>query len=423
MYSTYVDEDERAAGGSTILVRNNVLHSCVGLDTDLRAVRVALDGAVAFCSVYIPPNSALCLAQLKNLAGQLPTPFIIMGDFNGHSPLWGSKTATDKGKRLGDFLSQEGLCIFNDGAGTCLHPGSGSCSAVGLAVADPSLLDFSWKIHLCGSHHFPIVLESLRSAVGERPTRYKFDKADWPRYEQMCRENLQTEVVRGSTDPILEFNETLISIADGAVQGTSADPGHPGRPWFDGGCRDAVGGRTTVRGADNLGNFRIFRAKARRTLKQNRRTSWRNFVSKLNCHTPMNKVWNMVQEIKGKHNKTNVHHLKDGRGTLTSGQDISGKLGQIFSQNSSTQNYDPEFRRFKKKKEKTKLKFKSKNLEEYNHPFSLDELRKSLDKGHDTACGPDDIHYQLLMLALYGFLNSMDSCPIYSVDSVKVEAH
>ena len=35
-------------------------------------------------------------------------------------------------------------------------------------------------------------------------------------------------------------------------------------------------------------------------------------------------------------------------------------------------------------------------MEEYNRPFSLDELRKSLDKAHDTACGPDDNHYQLL---------------------------
>ena len=35
-------------------------------------------------------------------------------------------------------------------------------------------------------------------------------------------------------------------------------------------------------------------------------------------------------------------------------------------------------------------------MEEYNRPFSLNELRKSLDKAHDTACGPDDIHYQLL---------------------------
>jgi hypothetical protein len=52
----------------------------------------------------------------------------------------------------------------------------------------------------------------------------------------------------------------------------------------------------------------------------------------------------LLEKIKGKNNKTNVHHLKDGHDTLTSEQDISNKLGQIFSQNSSTQNYDPEFK-------------------------------------------------------------------------------
>jgi hypothetical protein len=57
-------------------------------------------------------------------------------------------------------------------------------------------------------------------------------------------------------------------------------------------CKDAIKNRKKAERrfgkhptSDNLGNFRIFRAKARRTLKQNRRTSWRNFVSKLNCHT------------------------------------------------------------------------------------------------------------------------------------------
>jgi potassium voltage-gated channel Eag-related subfamily H protein 8 len=42
------------------------------------------------------------------------------------------------------------------------------------------------------------------------------------------------------------------------------------------------------------------------------------------------------------------------------------------------------------------LNFKSNNLEDYNRPFSLDELTKEFDKAHDTACGPDDIHDQLL---------------------------
>ena len=69
----------------------------------------------------------------------------------------------------------------------------------------------------------------------------------------------------------------------------------------------------------------------------------------------MNKVWNMLQQNKGKNSKTNVHHIKD---TLTSEQDISNKLGQTFSKNSSTENYHPEFQKFKKQKEKTKLNFK-----------------------------------------------------------------
>jgi hypothetical protein len=55
-------------------------------------------------------------------------------------------------------------------------------------------------------------------------------------------------------------------------------------------------------------------------------------------------------------------------GSLTSEQDISNKLGQIFSQNSSTQNYDPEFKKFKKQKEKTKLNFKF--FVPYSKPYS-----------------------------------------------------
>jgi hypothetical protein len=53
VYSTYVDEDERAAGGSTILVRDNVLHSYVNLNTDLQAVavRITLDKTQHGCRI------------------------------------------------------------------------------------------------------------------------------------------------------------------------------------------------------------------------------------------------------------------------------------------------------------------------------------------------------------------------------------
>jgi len=62
------------------------------------------------------------------------------------------------------------------------------------------LLIHHLEVHddLCGSDHFPIILESLNSTIGERPTRYKFDKADRTLYEQMCREEVQTQIIRNA---------------------------------------------------------------------------------------------------------------------------------------------------------------------------------------------------------------------------------
>ncbi|VDI63713.1 Hypothetical predicted protein [Mytilus galloprovincialis] len=113
-----------------------------------------------------------------------------MGDFNAHNPLWGSKTHNAKGKIIEDFVSQEGLCIFNDGSNTYLHPGNGSYSSIDITICDPSLLlDYSWRVHddLCGSDHFPIVLEHLFTSAQQRVPRWKLDKADWSLFENLCR--------------------------------------------------------------------------------------------------------------------------------------------------------------------------------------------------------------------------------------------
>ena len=47
-------------------------------------------------------------------------------------------------------------------------------------------------------------------------------------------------------------------------------------------------------------------------------------------------------------------------------------------------------------KEKRRLDFSSKNEEEYNLPFSVTELRQSLQRVNDSATGLDQVHYQLL---------------------------
>ena len=126
--------------------------------------------------------------------------------------------------------------------------------------------------------------------------------------------------------------------------------------------------------------------------------------------------------MKGKNSKSSVKHLNVGNSTLTSEKDIANKLVETFAKHSSSSNYKPDFQKFKQKAEKTKLNFKSDKSESYNSPFSLDELKTSLGKAHDTACGPDNIHYQLLkhlpdisMTTLLNLMNDVygliENCP------------
>jgi ribonuclease HI len=77
-------------------------------------------------------------------------------------------------------------------------------------------------------------------------------------------------------------------------------------------------------------------------------------------------------------------------------EDIVNKLGEQFSFNSSSDNYSNEFRQFKNKAEQNNLNFQSDNSEDYNLPFTLEELNVALNRAKDSATGADKIHYQLL---------------------------
>ena len=41
------------------------------------------------CNVYLPPSLDINFSNLEHLIQQLPAPFVLVVDFNAHSPLWG----------------------------------------------------------------------------------------------------------------------------------------------------------------------------------------------------------------------------------------------------------------------------------------------------------------------------------------------
>ena len=68
---------------------HNAPHSHLPLHTSLQAVAVSitLHRVITLYSIYIPPNSRLSPKDLDDLVPQLPSPFILLGDFNGHNIL------------------------------------------------------------------------------------------------------------------------------------------------------------------------------------------------------------------------------------------------------------------------------------------------------------------------------------------------
>ena len=142
MYNCYAQTD-RASGASSIAINSRYFHSQINLKTNIlgAAIRISLYKTTTLCSVYIPPNYKLEPRELTDLIEQLPTPFMIVGDFNAQNPLWGSVKVTDIGKIVEDVLSNLHLCLLNDGSHTYLHPGNGSFSSIDLTIVDPSPFD------------------------------------------------------------------------------------------------------------------------------------------------------------------------------------------------------------------------------------------------------------------------------------------
>ena len=407
-YSTYsktVDSAERASGGVTVLVKSGIPHEPVPLQTPLQAtaVKISLHKTITCCSLYLPPGTPVNPVDLENLFDQLPRPYILLGDFNAHNTMWGSDNSDARGRMLEDLFLQHDLCILNDASPTYLHPGSGTLTCIDLTVCVPGLLeDFKWGVgnDLRGSDHFPIMLTSDRPSLG-RPQRWKLGRADWCKFEERCAQDITVDVLREQR-PIDSFTERLLKVAREFVPQTSPNPRRPSKPWFDAECKNAIGDRKKRLAAyiknpsqENLTLFKIARAKARRTIRSAKRKSWRDFVSRLDSRISVKTVWKAVRRIKGKDSNA-IGHLKVQGRTVTSPKEIADCLAASIADQSSTAHYTPEFQRIKIREERYPINFLSDNSEDYNQPFSLEELRDSLSKSHDTAPGPDEIHYQFL---------------------------
>ena len=95
------------------------------LNTNLQAVAVKVTAhkTITLCSVYLPPRNHFKFnpKDLQDVIDQLPSPFILMGDFNGYHTLWECEDVNNRGQQLEDLILKNDLMLFNVKSHTYFH--------------------------------------------------------------------------------------------------------------------------------------------------------------------------------------------------------------------------------------------------------------------------------------------------------------
>ena len=189
---------DRAHGGAAIIINKSLECTPLALNTDLQAValKIALDREITVCSLYLPPRFNFMYSDIQSLVDELPQPYMILGDFNAHNPLWGGDTLDNAGKIIEDILNNNDSVLLNDGSMTYHNIYFNTYSAIDLSICSSEIgLNFIWSVDefLNSSDHFPIHLKFARNVPTEMPQKWKPLEADWEKYKEGIKLDLPFE--------------------------------------------------------------------------------------------------------------------------------------------------------------------------------------------------------------------------------------
>ncbi|GFW51840.1 putative RNA-directed DNA polymerase from transposon X-element [Trichonephila clavipes] len=402
-------EGPSVSGGVCIFTSLDVPSSALPLHTSLQAVAVRIHSTslITVCCRYLPPNTAIHQHDLNNLINQLPAPFVILGDFNGHSTLWGSAKTNPRGRQIEQVLSDHCLCLLNHEEPTYFHEPTRSFHTLDLAICSPSLFpNFSLSIEkdLYNSDHFPVILSHDSDTDRKTfPPTYTYRRADWALFTQLAVIT-DAMVKTDSVDTaVQEVTNVLIAAADFSIPKSSNHSFQHYKPWWNADCQTAYKNQRKLWGifhryptTENLLAFKKAKANARRVRRRSQRQSWIRYVSSLTSSTSSKQLWKKVKAANGIYREFPFPILQTSNSIFSSPVEIANILGETFQSVWSAASYNSRFLEIKRQAERTPINFSTHSFFPYNCDFTMTELKQALLQAHNTSSGPDGITYTML---------------------------
>lgn len=393
--------------GLAILVHKSLSYRDLPITSPLQAqaCMIGLRQILTICNLYVSPNEDLRQQDLDNLVTQLMPPFIIVGDINGKNAMWGGNTTDNRGQIVEQIMLDHNLGLLNTGSFTHHHTQTNTSSAIDISLCTADILHkFSWRTHedLCGSDHYPVLIEEHQRCPVARESRYILKKANWKLFEEQTAINDFQE--NSNINTRLEHAISIIKEAANASipRSSTSEPKYRVPWWCDEIRRVNWKRKSALRrfqrsGAevDKLSYIRWCTI-AQEVKIQAAKESWQEYVSKLNVNTPMSKIWSRFRKMDGRYSQQHPPMLSDGTNLTSDPQAVAELLATHFENVSSSNGYSEEFKRLKRTCESNRLNFRTNLHIPYNDPITLRELSGTLQQCKNSAPGEDEISYQML---------------------------
>ena len=228
-------------------MKNNFIHSQVQFQADLQAVAVCItinNKTYTVASVYVLPSETLNELAFNRMMNSFSSRYLILGDFNGHSHLWGANQENERGKVVEKLIDNHSLILLNDSVHTRFDTYHQTSSLLDLSLCHPSIyMDVACEVSSdrLGSDHHPIIITANTSdyPVPERVPKWNFRKAKWDAFQDQCIAEITPDLFNDAEDKMAIFSSTLLDIAAENITKTSPFPKRKAKPWFDEDCQAA----------------------------------------------------------------------------------------------------------------------------------------------------------------------------------------
>lgn len=393
---------QRFFGGVALYIHQSCPFKPISIDSpfQLVAAQVHMPGyrRVTIASLYLPPRMNFNLTELRQTLDQLPSPVILLGDFNAHHPSWGNTTTNSRGRDIDSLLSLYPLVSLNTGTATHM-----SGSAIDISLVSPQIAsDFQWftSESVLSSDHFPILIfVHLANPLQEtQHERWNYKKGKWDQYSRDPHwKSLEEASLPSDPAEALDVMYSALTTLGERWIPKYCQRRFYAKPWWNVDCRRAFNKREKLYRQykqtgqqDHKLEWQQARREASNVFSQAKEASWKEYTNNLTVHSKSSDVWQMTRSIRGRPSPR-ISILSSGSTCSSKLEDIVETLADSFEAVSSEKNYDPEFINHKSRMEKLPIHCQSDNTEPYNGPFSLQELTNAISECRVTAPGKDRI--------------------------------